>query len=134
MPFIIIIIIIISKKSGKGVYGFLLILRIKSSLQMCCNRTVYFNIRVIQFKFYCNSMIPQPLPNFKSLFSQREEVGSYDNIAPNQRFTMAFLDLRLNTETTQKYTETVVESSLEILTWGGMHNEDIPIVSNEFPI
>ena len=30
-------------------------------------------------------MISQPLPNLKTQFSQKEEVGSYDNIALNQR-------------------------------------------------
>ena len=33
-------------------------------------------------------MISQPLPNFKSQFSQKEEVGSYDIIAPNQRYRL----------------------------------------------
>ena len=33
-------------------------------------------------------MISKPLPNFKSQFSQKEEVGSYDNIALNQRFSL----------------------------------------------
>ena len=30
-------------------------------------------------------MISEPLPNFKTQYSQKEEVGSYDNIALNQR-------------------------------------------------
>ena len=46
--------------------------------KLYCNRTV------IKFKFCCNSMISQPLPNFKTQFSQKYEVGSYDNIALNQ--------------------------------------------------
>ena len=31
-------------------------------------------------------MISQPLPNFKTQFYQKEEVGRYDNIALNQRY------------------------------------------------
>ena len=31
-------------------------------------------------------MILQPLPNFKTQFSPKDEVGSYDNIELNQRF------------------------------------------------
>ena len=30
-------------------------------------------------------MISEPLPNFQTHFSQKEEVGSYDNIALSQR-------------------------------------------------
>ena len=30
-------------------------------------------------------MIPQPLPNSKTQFSQKKEVGSYDNISLDQR-------------------------------------------------
>ena len=60
-----------------------LILRIKPSLQMGWNPTVYFEIRV---NFYCNSMISQPLPNLQTQFSQKEEVGCYDHIALNQRY------------------------------------------------
>ena len=40
-----------------------------------------------------------PLPNFKSQFSEIEEVGSYDNIALNQRFNPLLLqcaDLQSN--------------------------------------
>ena len=33
-------------------------------------------------------MISQPLPNFKGQFSQKEKVGSYDNIALNQRYSL----------------------------------------------
>ena len=35
-------------------------------------------------------MISQPPPNFKTQFSQDEEVGSYDNIALNQRIVNFF--------------------------------------------
>ena len=31
-------------------------------------------------------MILQPLPNFKTQFSPKDQVGSYDNIELNQRF------------------------------------------------
>ena len=31
-------------------------------------------------------MIPQPPPNFKTQFSPKDEVGSYDNIALIQRY------------------------------------------------
>ena len=75
----------ISKNLKKWVYCFPLVLRI-FSLQMCCNSTVCFATRVIKFKFCCNSVISQPLPNCKTQFSQKEEVGSYDKIALNQRF------------------------------------------------
>ena len=51
---------------------------------MYCNRSIWFNIQVIKFKFCCNLMILQPLPNFKTQIYQKEEVGSYDNIALNQ--------------------------------------------------
>ena len=74
------------QKSEKKVFCFPLIFRIKTSLQMYCNRTIYFKTRVIKFKFCCNSMISQPLPNFKTQFSPKDEVGSYDNIEPNQRY------------------------------------------------
>ena len=53
---------------------------------MCCNTTICFKIRVIKYKFCCKYMISQPLPNFKSQFSQNVEAGSYDNIALNQRY------------------------------------------------
>ena len=33
-------------------------------------------------------MISQPLPNFKTQFSQKEDVGSYDNIALNQHISL----------------------------------------------
>ena len=82
--------VIASPKFEKWVYCFHSILRIKSSLQMCCNPTVCFNIRVIKFKFYCNSMIPQPLANFITVFFfQKDEAGSYDNIARTQRFALS---------------------------------------------
>ena len=55
---------------------------------MCYNSTVCFKIRVIKFIFYCNSIIAEPLPNFQSKFSQKEEVGSYNNIALNQRYIL----------------------------------------------
>ena len=42
------------QKSEKWVYCFSLIFRMKSSPQMCCNATVCFKIRIIQFKFCCN--------------------------------------------------------------------------------
>ena len=74
----------------KGVYCFPLILRIKYSLQICCYSTVCFKIRAIKFKFGCNSMISQSLANCKSQFSKKEEVGSYDNIALNQRNRLWF--------------------------------------------
>ena len=61
------------QKSDKWVYCFLLISRIKSSLQMCCNTIVFFKIRVITFKFCCNTMISQPIPNFKSQISQKKK-------------------------------------------------------------
>ena len=67
-------------------FSFPLILRIKSAVQINCNRTICFRIRVTKFKFSCKSMISQPLPIFKPLFSPKDEVGSYDNIAPNQRY------------------------------------------------
>ena len=83
--------VIASPKFEKWVYCFHSILRIKSSLQMCCNPTVCFNIRVIKFKFYCNSMIPQPLANFITVFFfQKDEAGSYDNIARTQRFALSW--------------------------------------------
>ena len=47
---------------------------------MCCNPTVCFEIRVIKVKFCRHYMISQPLPNFKTQFSQKEDVGSYDKI------------------------------------------------------
>ena len=81
------------QKSEKWVNCFPSILRMKFSLQMCCNLTVCSKIRVIKFKFCCNPMISQPLPNFKSQFSQKEEVGSYDNVALNQRFLHAYYSL-----------------------------------------
>ena len=59
--------IVVAPKSEKWVYCFPLI---KSSLQMCCNLTVCFKIPVIKFEFCSNSMISQPFPNFKTLFSQ----------------------------------------------------------------
>ena len=33
------------------------------------------------FKFCCKSIISQPLPNFQTQFSPKDEFGSYDNIA-----------------------------------------------------
>ena len=33
-------------------------------------------------------MIAEPLPNFQTQFSKKEEVGSYDNIALNQRYIL----------------------------------------------
>ena len=71
-------------------FFFPLILRIKSSLQMYCNRTICLKIRVIKYKFCCNSMISQPLPNFKTQFSPKDEMCSYDNIALNQRYLHAW--------------------------------------------
>ena len=79
------------QKSEKWPYCFNLISRLKSTLQMCCNPTVCFNIRMIQFKLCCKSMTSQPLPNFKREFSQKEEVGSYDNIALNQPYVVPML-------------------------------------------
>ena len=73
------------QKSQKWVYFFPLILTMQSSLQMCCNPTVCCKIRVIKFNFCCNSMISQHLQNFGTQFSQKQEVGSYDNIVLNQR-------------------------------------------------
>ena len=35
-------------------------------------------------------MISQPLPNIKTHFFQKEEVGSYDNIALNERYCVIF--------------------------------------------
>ena len=52
---------------------------------MYCTRTICFRIRVIKFEFWVTSMILQPLPNFKTQFSPKDEVGSYDNNALNQR-------------------------------------------------
>ena len=51
---------------------------------MCCNPTVCFKILFIKFNFYCNSMISQPFPNFKTQFSQKEEAGGLDHIALTQ--------------------------------------------------
>ena len=54
---------------------------------MCfCNTTVCFNFRVIKFQICGNYMILEPLPNFKTNFSQNEGDGTYDNIALNQRY------------------------------------------------
>ena len=74
------------QKSEKWINCFPLILRIKSSAQMCCDPTVCFKIRVIKSNFCFNSMISQPLHNFIIRFSQKELVGSYDNIELNQRY------------------------------------------------
>ena len=74
------------KKSENWVYRFRLILRMKYPLLICCNPTVCFIIRLIKFNFCCNSMISQPLSNLKTQFSSKEEVGTYDNIALNQRY------------------------------------------------
>ena len=40
---------------------------------------------IIRFDFCCSSMISQPLPNFRSQFSQKGGIGSYDNVTLNQR-------------------------------------------------
>ena len=80
-----------SEGKKKRIYCFPLKLRIKSPLQMCCNSTVSFKIRVIKFNFCCNTMISKYLPNFKTQLSQKEEVGSYDNIALNQRIMILAL-------------------------------------------
>ena len=61
---------------------------------MCCNSKICYKIRVIKFKYYCNSIYSQLLPNLKTQFSQKEEVDSYDNIALNQRFVLHFLLLQ----------------------------------------
>ena len=58
------------QKYEQWVYCFSLMLRIKPALQMCL-----LKIRLIKFKFDCNSIISQPLPNCKSQFSNKEEVG-----------------------------------------------------------
>ena len=76
----------ISKNQKKMFYCFPLILRIKSFLQMYFNPTVCFKIKIIKFKFCCNSVVSQPLPNLKTQFSQKEDVDSYDNIALKQRY------------------------------------------------
>ena len=52
---------------------------------MCCNPTVCFKFQVIKLNFCCNSTISQLLPNFKTQSSEKEEVGSYDNIALKQQ-------------------------------------------------
>ena len=49
------------KKSEKWIYCFPLILKTKSSLQICCNHTVCFKIRVIKLTFVIT-------PRFHSLF------------------------------------------------------------------
>ena len=39
-------------------------------------------------------MISQPLPNFKTqFFFQKQEAGSYDNIALNQRYALVYIYL-----------------------------------------
>ena len=38
-------------------------------------------------------MVTQPFSNFKTLFSQKEETGGYDNIALNQRNELLRLDI-----------------------------------------
>ena len=53
---------------------------------MSCNPIVCFKIRARKFHFCCNSLILQPPPNFKTQFSQKEEVGGYDAIVLNQRY------------------------------------------------
>ena len=59
------------KNSEKRVYCFPVILRIKSSLQMCCNPTVHFKIRLIKFNFCCNSIILTASSKLKnSIFSK----------------------------------------------------------------
>ena len=45
-------------------------------------------------------MISQPLQNFKTQFPRKDELGSYDNIALNQQYTV----LKLNYETFQNST------------------------------
>ena len=60
------------QKPEKTVYFFPLILRIQSALQMCCNPTICFKIRIIKLFFI--SMISHPLPNVKSQFSKKEEL------------------------------------------------------------
>ena len=42
----------------------------------------------INFKFCCNTMIPHLHPNVQTQFAEKEEVGSYDNIAMNQRIVI----------------------------------------------
>ena len=74
------------QKSEKWVYCFPLMLRIKSSIQICSITTFFFQIRVIKCKFCSIYMISQLLPNFKTQFSKTDEVGSYDDIALYQRF------------------------------------------------
>ena len=69
-------------------FCFPLILSIKSSLQMCCNRTICFEIQIIKFKCCCNSMNSQAFPNFKTQLSPKDEVGSYENIALSQRYVV----------------------------------------------
>ena len=76
----------ISKNLKKWAYCVPSIWRIESYLQMRSNPTVCFQIWVIKFKFCCIDMILEPLPNFKTQFSQKEEVGSYDNTPLNQRY------------------------------------------------
>ena len=66
-------------------------LKIKSSFQVCCHPTVRFKIRVIKFKFCCNSVILQPLPSFQAQLShEKEKFGCYDNIALNQRYLKTY--------------------------------------------
>ena len=74
------------QKSKKKVCCFPLMFRIQYSLKMCCNPTLCFNFQVIQFQFCGNSMVSEPLPNFKTQISRKDESGSYDNIALNQRY------------------------------------------------
>ena len=44
----------------------------------------------MKITFCCNSIISQPLSNFKTEFSQKEENGGYDNIALNHRYMVCF--------------------------------------------
>ena len=70
------------QRSGKWVLRFL---DIKDKI-FSTNHTVCSKVHVIRFKFWCNSMITQSLPNFKTQFSQKEEAGSYDNVALKQHY------------------------------------------------
>ena len=62
---------------------------------MCCNLTVCFKIRVMRCKICFNHMNSQPLPNLKTQFSQKEDAGSYDNTALNQRYDPEYKTIQI---------------------------------------
>ena len=63
---------------------------------MYFNRTVCFKIIANKFQFGSYSMISQPLPNLRTQFSTKDEVGTYDNIALNQRHENVVISLNDN--------------------------------------